>query len=324
MASCSIDRLTPGHSSPKGRPTIAARAIVELCGDQTAMPYEHILYEVSERILTLTFNRPEQLNTVPFAMIDEMMDAVARADADDDIRVIIITANGRVFSGGTDLSGPKGGGFAPDDPAYKPLRGTGRDVGGELTIRMFDCKKPLIAAINGPAVGIGCSMILPVDIRIASDKARFMFPFVRRGIVPESCANWFLPRIVGISRALAWTITGRNITVEEALAAGFIQEIVPHDQLAARAREIALDIAVNTSAISVALTRQMMWKLLSADHPMEANRLESKALEVLVPGPDAREGVTAFKEKRAPNFQLKPNTDMPAYFPWWDDRTFES
>lgn len=286
------------------------------------MKYETILYEVKDRVLTLTFNRPEQLNTVPFRMIDEMIDAIDRADRDDNIRAIIITANGRVFSGGTDLSGPKGGGFAPDDPVYKPLRGTGRDVGGELTIRLFDCKKPLIAAINGPAVGIGCSMILPVDIRIASDAARFAFPFVRRGIVPESCANWFLPRIVGISRALAWAVTGRNITPQEALAAGFIQEITTPDNLLARAREIAADIAVNTSAVSVALTRQMMWKLLSADHPIEANRLESKALEALVQGAEAREGVLAFKEKRSPAFKANTSTDMPTFYPWWKDPTF--
>ena len=283
------------------------------------MDYQHILYEVSERILTLTFNRPEQLNTVPFRMIDEMMDAMARADQDDDIRAVIVTANGRVFSGGTDLSG---GGMSPGDPDYKPLQGTGRDSGGELTIRIFDCKKPVIAAINGPAVGIGCSMILPMDIRIAAETARFAFPFVRRGIVPESCANWFLPRIVGISRALSWTVTGRNITPQEALAAGFIEEIVAPDQLLPRARAIARDIAMNTSAVSVALTRQMMWKLLSAAHPIEANRLESQALEVLVPGPDAREGVRAFKEKRQAEFKLKPGTDMPKFYPWWTNPEF--
>jgi enoyl-CoA hydratase/carnithine racemase len=284
--------------------------------------YQHILYEVSERILTITFNRPEQLNTVPFTMIDEMIDAIDRADRDDEVRAIVITAKGRVFCGGTDLSPPGGGGFAPDDPVYMPMRGTGRDVGGELTMRMFDCRKPLIVAFNGPAVGIGCSMMLPADIRIASEAARFAFPFVRRGIVPESCASWFLPRIVGISRALAWTVTGRNITVEEALGAGLIQEITSQERLMPRAYEIARDIAINTSAISVALTRQMMWKLLSADHPIEANRLESKALEALIAGPDAREGVTAFKEKREPDFRLRPGSDMPSFYPWWQPPDF--
>lgn len=284
--------------------------------------YEHILYEASERILTITFNRPEKLNTVPFAMIDELMDAFDRSEADDDIRVVIITANGRVFCGGTDLSPPGGGGLNPADPAYKPLRGTGVDIGGQLAIKMYNSKKPIIVAVNGPAVGFGCSTILPADIRIASDRARFEFAFARRGILPESCASWFLPRVVGISRALSWAVSGRRVTVEEALASGFIEEITSPENLIPRAREIASDIARNTSAISVALTRQLMWKMLSADHPIEANRLESKALEALIPGADAKEGVRAFKEKREPDFTLKPGSDMPDFYPWWQDPEF--
>ncbi|MGE0385244.1 MAG: enoyl-CoA hydratase-related protein [Gammaproteobacteria bacterium] len=283
------------------------------------MQYEHIRYEVAERIATVTLNRPERLNAVSFRMIDELTDAVDRADRDDEVRAVIFTGAGRAYSAGTDLSG---GGMNATAADYKPLQGTNRDSGGALTIRIFDSMKPVIGAINGTCVGIGVTMTLPMDIRIASAEARFALPFARRGIVPESCAHWFLPRIVGISRALSWTVTGRFFTAQEALEAGLVEEILPPERLLPRAREIAREIADNTSAVSVAMARQMMWRMLSADHPIEANRLESQALAALVPAADTREGVAAFKEKRPARFTLRPSADMPAFYPWWRNPEF--
>lgn len=287
------------------------------------MSYEQIRYEVAERIATITLNRPEKLNAVTFQMIEELIAAFDAADRDDAVRAVIITGSGRAFSAGTDISGTSARGFNPGGQDFKPLQGGNRDSGGELTIRIFDSKKPVIAAINGPCIGIGVTMLLPTDIRIASDQARFGLPFARRGIVPESCSNWFLPRIVGISRALSWSVTGRIFPASEALEAGLIEEIVPAEQLMPRARALAQEIAANTSAVSVAMIRQMMWRMLSADHPIEANRLESLALKALVPGADAREGVAAFREKRAPQFTLKPSTDMPPFYPWWQQPLFD-
>ncbi|HZP28546.1 MAG TPA: enoyl-CoA hydratase-related protein, partial [Acidimicrobiia bacterium] len=185
-----------------------------------------------------------------------------------------------------------------------------------------DCTKPVIAAVNGTAVGIGITMILPMDVRIAADSARFALPFVRRGIVPESCATWFLPRVVGISRAVDWSVTGRVFPATEALEAGLVRELVPAGAVMARAREIAAEIAAQTAPVSVALTRQMMWKLLGAPHPIEANRLESKALLAVQRMPDTAEGVAAFFEKRPPRFTLRPSRDLPDFYPWWTDPEF--
>lgn len=288
------------------------------------MSFEQIRYDLADRIATITLNRPERLNAVTFRMIDELIAAFDRADRDDEVRAVIITGAGRAFSAGTDISGKSERGFDPGGDNFKPLQGGNRDSGGELTIRIFDSKKPVIAAINGPCIGIGVTMLLPVDIRIASSEARFGLPFARRGIVPESCSNWFLPRVVGISRALSWAVTGRIFPASEALDAGLIEQILPPDELMPRARELAQEIAANTSAVSVAMIRQMMWRLLSADHPIEANRLESLALKALVPGADAKEGVTSFREKRPPQFKLKPSSDMPDFYPWWRDPPFES
>lgn len=283
--------------------------------------FETIVYAVQDGVCTVTLNRPEQLNTVTFRMIDELIEAVDRADRDDAVRAIVLTGAGRVFSGGTDLK--REGGFGGDRPGYQALQGGARDSGGALTIRVYDAMKPVIAAINGPAVGIGATMLLPTDIRIAADTAHFAFPFVRRGILPESCSSWFLPRMVGISRALAWTVTGRKIGAGEALAAGLVHEVVAPDQVLARAQALAAEIATECSPLSVALTRQAMWRGLEADHPIEANRLESRALAVLVPGADTREGVAAFKEKRTPAFQSRVPRDLPDFVPWWPARPFE-
>jgi enoyl-CoA hydratase/carnithine racemase len=293
---------------------------------------EAIRYEAADGVAVVTLDRPEQRNAVTYGMIERLIEVFGEIDADDDVRAVIVTGSGDVFSAGTDLSGAAGrgggdpgsvGGFSPGTRGFKPLRGGTRDVGGELAIRIFDCTKPVIAAVNGTAVGIGITMILPMDIRIAADTARFTLPFTRRGIVPESCATWFLPRVVGISRAVDWAVTGRIFPASEALEAGLVRELVPAADVLTRARAIAGEIATQTAPISVALTRQMMWKLLGAPHPIEANRLESKSLLEVQRMPDTAEGVASFLEKRPPRFTLRPGRDLPDFYPWWEEPSFE-
>lgn len=283
------------------------------------MAYDTILYDVSDRILTITLNRPERLNAFTEQMRVEMTDALDRADADDDVRAIIVTGAGRGYCAGADLE--KGGdtfNYKEDDAKQS----WNRDGGGRLTLRIFEVNKPIIAAVNGPAVGIGVTMQLPMDIRIASESARFGFVFARRGIVPEACSTWFLPRIVGISKALEWAYSGRVFSAQEALDGGLVSQVVPDAELLPTARAIATEIAQNTSALSVTLIRHMMWKLLGADHPMEAHKLDSRGVQSLGRGPDAKEGVSSFLEKRPANFTGKPSTDLPEYFPWWSEREF--
>ena len=283
--------------------------------------YRTIRYEVADAVLTITLDRPEHRNSVTYEMLDELLDAFARADADPAVRVIVVTGSeGPFFSAGTDLSTGSGG-YDTTDPGFKPLRGGVRDVGGELALRIFDSTRPVIAAVNGTAVGIGVSMILPMDIRIAADSARFGLPFVRRGIVPESCATWFLPRIVGIAAAVDWSVTGRLFPANEAQSAGLVRELVPADEVLSRAHELAHEIASTTSAVSVALTRQMLWRQLGSPHPISANRLESSALLALGPGADAREGCVSFREKRPAEFTLTTQ-DLPAFYPWWSAEPF--
>ncbi len=285
--------------------------------------FEEIRYEVSDRVLTITLAREEQRNTVTYAVLDELLAAFADAELDDEIRVIVVTAEGRYFSAGTDLStGTSDGGYDVNASDFKPLRGGQRDIGGELALRIFDSNKPVIAAINGTAVGIGVTMILPMDIRIASDGARFGLPFTRRGIVPESCATWFLPRVVGISRAVEWSVTGRIFEAAEALEAGLVRELLPAAEVLPRALVIAAEIATQTAPVAVALTRQMLWRSLGEPHPLSANRLESLALISLGTAPDAKEGVAAFHEKRTAHFSASPQTDMPEFLPWWTDDEF--
>jgi enoyl-CoA hydratase/carnithine racemase len=288
------------------------------------MSYEQIRYQVTDRVATLTIDREEHRNTVTYQVLDELLDAFARAVDDDGVRAVVVTGAGAWFSAGTDLStGSDAGGYDVNAPDFKPLRGGIRDIGGELAIRIFDSTKPVIAAVNGTAVGIGVTMILPMDVRIAAEDARFGLPFTRRGIVPESCATWFLPRAVGISRAVEWATTGRIFPASEAFEAGLIRELLPADRVVERAREIARQVADDTSPVSVALTRQLMWRLLGSGHPLDANRLESKALLALGRSEDAREGVAAFREKRAARFRSSPRTDMPGFYPWWTEEPFE-
>jgi enoyl-CoA hydratase/carnithine racemase len=284
---------------------------------------EEILYDVREGICTVTLNRPEKLNAVTSSLIERLIGAFDRADADDGVRAVIVTGAGRAFCAGADLSG----GSRTFDRAAQgraaPLQ-EHRDGGGLVSLRIFDLRKPVIAAINGPAVGFGITMTLPMDVRIASTAARIGFVFARRGVVPEACSTWFLPRLVGISRAAEWVYTGRVFGPDEALAGNLVSRVVAPEQLLPTARALALEIAGNTSAISVALARQMLWKLLGADHPMEAHRLDSQGMAWTGRSADAHEGVSAFLEKRPARFTLRPSADMPPFYPWWASRSFKS
>lgn len=284
------------------------------------MSYETILYDVADNVLTITLNRPEQLNAFNRQMLSELIDALDRADADDDVRAIIFTGAGRAYCAGADLSA--GAKTFNADGREDRESGLHPDGGGLLTLRIYECKKPIIGAINGAAVGVGVTMTLPMDIRIASDNAKFGFVFARRGIVPEACSSYFLPRVVGISQALEWCYSGRVFPATEALSGGLVRSLHPKDDVLSVARELAREIADNTSSISVSLTRQMMWKMLGADHPMEAHKVDSRGIYELGKGADAAEGVSSFLEKREPAFPNKVSQDMPDFFPWWEQRKF--
>jgi len=296
-------------------------------------PYEHIKVEVRDRILTLTLNRPDKLNAFTATMMHEMIDLFTKVNDDDDVRAVIVTGEGRAFCAGADLSAGANT-FDATKRTDRPERNAGsvdtvdfsdervRDGGGRLTLAIFECLKPVIAAVNGPAVGVGVTMQLAMDIRIASDDARFGFVFARRGIVPEACSSWFLPKIVGISQALDWCFSGRVFPAAEALKGGLVSEVLPKDQLLARANAIAADIRDNTSAVGVALIRQMMWRLSALDHPMEAHKIDSRGIYARGASADVREGVASFLEKRPAQFPDKVSKDMPRYFPWWEERKY--
>ncbi|MFP6641755.1 MAG: crotonase/enoyl-CoA hydratase family protein [Myxococcota bacterium] len=289
------------------------------------MAYETLLTDLSDGILTVTLNRPEKLNAFTVQMMLDLIDVYDQADEDDAVRVVVVTGAGRGFCAGADLSSgadtfesPKQSGFSPGAKG----REAPRDGGGCLTLRTFECRKPVVAAINGAAVGVGVTQTLPMDIRLASEKAKFGFVFARRGLVPEAASSWFLPRIVGIAKSMEWVSTGRIFGAEEALSAGLVSEVLPPDGLLPRALELAGEIAANTSAVSIALSRQMLWRMLGAAHPMEAHRIDSRAIDYLGSAPDAREGVESFLEKRPPRFSMKVSRDMPDFFPWWDDPSY--
>ena len=284
------------------------------------MSYSTILYDVDKSILTITLNRPDILNAFNTSMLSEIIDALDRADADDRIRCIIFTGAGRAFCAGADLSagGKTFNADARDDKADGPHR----DGGGRLTLRIFECKKPVIAAINGPAVGIGATMTLPMDIRLCSSSAKVGFVFSRRGVVPEACSSFFLPRVVGIGKALEWCYSGRVFPAEEALSGGLVRSIHKPEDLLADAKHIARELVENTSAVSTALIRQMMWKMLGADHPMEAHKIDSQGMYFTGKSADAKEGIESFLEKRPAKFPLEVSKDMPPFFPWWEDRKF--
>jgi enoyl-CoA hydratase/carnithine racemase len=282
------------------------------------MTQEALLTELEDGVLTVTLNRPERLNAFNTPMARELLDVIDRIDRDDAIRVAIVTGAGRGFCAGADL----GGGGGTFDVSGETAAAEHRDGGGFVTLRLFDCLKPVIAAINGPAVGVGATMTLAMDVRIASDRARFGFVFARRGITPEACSSWFLTRAVGISRAMEWVATGRVFDASEALDGRLVSRVVPHDELLPTARALAREIAENTSAVSVALSRQMLWKMLGADHPMEAHRIDSRAIYAMGRSPDGYEGVSSFLEKRPARFPMKVSKDMPDFFPFWKERKF--
>ncbi len=280
------------------------------------MNYRTINWDIESGVLTLTLNRPNKLNAFNSLMLSELLNALDQADQRDDVRAIIVTGAGKGFCSGADLSG--------GDESFEKMgtQESHRDGGGVLSLKIYNCQKPLIAAINGAAVGVGATMLLPMDIRIASETARFGFVFTRRGIVPEACSSWFLPRVVGISKALQWSFSGRIFDANEALQNGLISEVVKQDVLLRKAKEIAKEIAQNTSAVSVALTRQMMWKMLGEQHPMAAHRIDSKGVFALGRSMDAREGVNSFLEKRSANFTDRVSSDMPDFYPWWEEPSF--
>lgn len=286
-------------------------------------------------VMLVTLNRPEQLNTFNAAMMAELITAFDEADGDDAVRAVVVTGAGRAFCAGADLSqGGKTFDYEQrsDRPERQgPRRADGsidwahegvRDGGGRVALRIFECLKPVIAAVNGPAVGIGATMLLPMDVRLAADTARFGFVFARRGITPEACSSWFLPRLVGISQALEWTMTGRVFPASEALAGGLVRSLHAPDALLPAALALAREIADNAAPVSVALTRQMMWRMLGAAHPMQAHRIDSRAIYARGAMPDVREGVTAFLEKRPAVFTDRVSADMPAFFPWWEEQRF--
>ncbi len=287
------------------------------------MAYAHIAFEVSEGIATITLNRPEKLNAFTRTMMNEIIDALDRTDADDAVRAVIFTGAGdRAFCAGADLTPESGVPFADPNPVDDLSDPRVRDGGGRLTLRLFESKKPLISACNGVAVGVGATMQLAMDIRLAADTARYGFVFARRGIVPEACSSWFLPRLVGVAQALEWCMTGRIFGAQEAKDGGLVRSVHPQAELMGVARGLAREIADNTSAVSVAMTRAMLWRLPSGDHPMDAHRIDSRAIYRLSKGADAAEGVQSFLEKRPAVFPLKVSSDMPDFYPWWEEPPF--
>ncbi len=283
--------------------------------------FTQISYSVADSIATLTLSRPEKLNAFTVTMMREIIHAFDLADADDSVRAVIVTGAGRAFCAGADLSG----GEATFDHTKTDAHRSGRvprDGGGMVSLRIFRSHKPVIAAINGAAVGVGATMTLPMDVRLAGTTARFGFVFSRRGIVPEAASSWFLPRVVGISRALEWTFSGRVFDAQEALDGGLVRSLHAPDELLAAAHELAGEIAANTSPVSVALARQMMWRMLGAGHPMAAHRMDSRAILARGQSADAHEGVTSFLEKREAVFSDLVSDGLPDVFPEWVEPEF--
>lgn len=296
------------------------------------MAYETIKTENDNGVMILTLNRPDRMNAFNVQMHSELVDVFTKVNDDDDVKAIVVTGAGdRAFCAGADLEAggdtfnakSRSGESEPMDWSLEKTDLRIRDTGGKVSLSIYNCMKPVIGAINGAAVGIGATMQLPMDIRIASDNARFGFVFSRRGIVPEAASSWFLPRLVGPQQALDWMLSGRVFGAEEALAGRLVHQVVPQDQLMDVAMAKARDIADNCSAISVSMIRAMIWQMLATDHPMEAHKIDSRGVAATGQSADAMEGVMSFLEKRAPNFELKPSTDMPSFYPWWEEREYK-
>jgi len=292
------------------------------------MSYNSIRYAVADGIATITLHRPDKLNAFTVEMMNEMIDAFDKVDADDAVRAVIVTGEGRGFCAGADLSDGPSAFIAAEDTPVRPdgsldySRQSARDGGGLVTLRIFRCLKPVIACINGPAVGIGATMTLPMDIRLASEDARIGFVFARRGIVPEAASSFFLPRIVGISQALQWCYSGRVFSAREAKEGGLVSQVLPPDELLPAAIAIAREIADNTAPVSVALIRQMMWRGLGMTDPMDAHKVDSRGILSRGQSADVAEGVASFFEKRPAVFPDRVSIDMPDYFPWWEEPAY--
>ncbi|MBK6707280.1 MAG: crotonase/enoyl-CoA hydratase family protein [Sphingomonadales bacterium] len=286
--------------------------------------YTQILYEVDNGVATITLHRPDKMNAFTGTMMNEMISAFDDIDADDNVRAVIVTGHGdRAFCAGADLTPEDGKHVFASGEAVSDLSDTRvRDGGGLLTLRIYQCKKPVIAAVNGAAVGIGVTMQLAMDIRLASETARFGFVFARRGIVPEAASSWFLPRLVGPQQALEWCFTGRIFDAQEALKGGLVRSVHPAGELLAEAQKLAREIADNTAPVSVALTRHMLWRNAAQPHPMAAHKIDSRAIYRRSRSGDAKEGIASFLEKRAPEYPDKVSTDMPDFFPWWEEPVY--
>jgi enoyl-CoA hydratase/carnithine racemase len=285
------------------------------------MEFQDILYEVSEGIATITLNRPDKLNAFTGRMMHEIISALDITDADDDVKVVIFTGAGRAYCAGADLSSG-GETFAKGGSDVQTKQGVPRDGGGLVSLRIFNSKKPVIGVINGPAVGVGVTMTLPMDFRLASDTAKFGFVFAKRGIVPEACSSYFLPRLVGISKATEWVYTGRVFGADEALSGGLVRSVHSGDDLMKTAREIAREIADNTAPVSVAMSRRMLWQMLGASHPMEAHRADSRGIMERGRSADSKEGVMSFLEKRPAVYPDKVSDGLPDIFPQWQEPEF--
>ncbi len=282
------------------------------------MTYEYLRYTVSEQILTIELDRPDQLNTVHPAMREELIAAFAAGDADPDVRVIVVTGRGRAFCAGADIS--RGAATFDAKTAGWDDVANFRDGGGRIALQIFDCTKPVIGAVNGVAAGLGATMLLPMDIIVAADTVRIGFVFARRGLVPEACSTWFLPKRVGVGRAAEWLFTGRMVPVAEAHEAGLVSRVVPPDELLTTAYALAREIVDNTAPVAVGMIRQMIWRFAGSDHPMDAHRIDSKMNHALGRSPDVAEGIQSFLEKRPPHFPGRLPADAPPVYPWWTSR----
>jgi enoyl-CoA hydratase/carnithine racemase len=281
---------------------------------------QQIATEVADGVMTITLNRPERLNAWTATMCSELIEAFDQADADDQVHAVIVTGAGRGFCAGADL---EAGAATFDWRERDETVDVPEDNGGTFTLRVFKCTKPVIAAVNGPAVGVGATLTLPMDIRLAADDARMGFVFARRGITPEACSSWFLPRAVGISRAMEWVATGRIFSAQEGLEAGLFRSLHPKDELLDAARALAREIIDNAAPVSVALSRQMMWRMLGAAHPMLAHRADSRGMFSRGRSADAAEGVTSFLEKRPARFTDRVSDGLPDIMPGWAEPEFE-
>jgi enoyl-CoA hydratase/carnithine racemase len=279
-----------------------------------APDFNTILFERDDGVATITLNRPERLNAFTEEMLEELLAALDLTDSDDDVRAVVFTGSGRAFCAGADL-GRGGDTFKRDAEPFSLERHA--DGGGRLALRLFDSAKPLIAAVNGPAVGVGVTMTLPMDVRLAADSARFGFVFARRGIVPEACSSFFLPRVVGISQAAEWVFSGRVFDAQEALAGGLVRSVHPADELLPAARALGAEFRDGTSAVAVAIARRMLWRMLADGSPLKAHGLDSEALHFLGASEDVQEGVVSFLEKREPSFPMRVSRDMPDFYERW-------